>query len=136
VPTYEYVCEACAHELEAFQSISAPPLKKCPACGKARLKRKLGAGAGLIFKGSGFYITDYRSGDYKSKAEADSKAASGGKEGAAKEGAAKDGGGKESSGKDAAKTDAGKGAKSDAAPSSPPSGAPTPKDKKAKASKD
>lgn len=60
MPTYEYVCAKCGHELEAFQSIKDEPLKKCPACKKQGLKRKIGGGAGLIFKGSGFYITDYK----------------------------------------------------------------------------
>lgn len=60
MPTYEYVCAKCGHEMEAFQSIKAAPLKQCPACRKAGLKRKVGGGAGLIFKGSGFYLTDYK----------------------------------------------------------------------------
>jgi putative FmdB family regulatory protein len=60
MPTYEYTCTKCGHELEAFQSMKDAPLKKCPACGRAALRRKVGGGAGLIFKGSGFYITDYK----------------------------------------------------------------------------
>ncbi|MBA4138018.1 MAG: FmdB family transcriptional regulator [Opitutus sp.] len=60
MPTYEYVCAKCDHEMEAFHSMKDAPLKKCPACKKAGLKRKVGGGAGLIFKGSGFYITDYK----------------------------------------------------------------------------
>ncbi|MBI2511017.1 MAG: zinc ribbon domain-containing protein [Opitutae bacterium] len=60
MPTYEYVCTKCEHELEAFHSMKDEPLKKCPACKKPALKRKVGGGAGLIFKGSGFYITDYK----------------------------------------------------------------------------
>ena len=60
MPTYEYACTKCGHEMEAFQSMKDAPLKKCPACGKAALKRLVGGGAGLIFKGSGFYITDYK----------------------------------------------------------------------------
>jgi len=60
MPTYEYVCQSCGHEFEQFQSMNDAPLKKCPACGKPRLKRLVGGGAGLIFKGSGFYITDYK----------------------------------------------------------------------------
>jgi len=72
MPTYEYVCAKCGHELEAFQSMKDAPLTKCPACKKADLKRKVGGGAGLIFKGTGFYITDYKkkSGD---KQESSSK---------------------------------------------------------------
>lgn len=60
MPTYEYACTKCGHEMEAFQSMKDAPLKRCPACKKAALKRKVGGGAGLIFKGSGFYITDYK----------------------------------------------------------------------------
>lgn len=60
MPTYEYACAKCGHEMEAFQSMKDEPLKKCPACGKPALKRKVGGGAGLIFKGSGFYLTDYK----------------------------------------------------------------------------
>jgi putative FmdB family regulatory protein len=60
MPTYEYACQSCAHEFEQFQTMSAAPLKVCPQCGKKQLKRLVGGGAGLIFKGSGFYITDYK----------------------------------------------------------------------------
>ena len=60
MPTYEYVCQKCDHEFEQVQSMLDEPLKKCPACKKAGLKRLVGGGAGLIFKGSGFYITDYK----------------------------------------------------------------------------
>jgi len=60
MPTYDYVCDACGHEHAAFQSIKADPLKTCPACGEDRLRRRIGAGAGIIFKGSGFYETDYK----------------------------------------------------------------------------
>jgi putative FmdB family regulatory protein len=60
MPTYEYVCTKCGHEMEAFQSMKDEPLKKCPACKRQALKRKVGGGAGLIFKGTGFYITDYK----------------------------------------------------------------------------
>lgn len=72
MPTYEYHCDACQHDFEAFQSMSAAPIKKCPKCGKNKVKRLIGAGAGLIFKGSGFYITDYRDSGYQEKAKADS----------------------------------------------------------------
>ncbi|MFN3168839.1 MAG: FmdB family zinc ribbon protein [Phycisphaeraceae bacterium] len=75
MPTYDYVCDACKHEFEEFQSITAKPLKKCPECGKNKLRRLIGTGAGIIFKGSGFYETDYRSDSYKKseKAESESK---------------------------------------------------------------
>jgi putative FmdB family regulatory protein len=60
MPTYEYRCSNCEHEMEAFQSIKANPLKKCPACGEKTLQRLVGTGAGVIFKGSGFWETDYK----------------------------------------------------------------------------
>ena len=59
MPNYDYVCQSCNHEFEVFQQMTAAPLKKCPECG-GPVKRKIGTGAGLIFKGSGFYITDYK----------------------------------------------------------------------------
>ncbi|MEX0655807.1 MAG: zinc ribbon domain-containing protein [Phycisphaeraceae bacterium] len=71
MPTYDYRCEACDHEFEQFQSITANALRKCPACGKMKLRRLIGAGAGIIFKGSGFYETDYRSDSYKKQAKAE-----------------------------------------------------------------
>ncbi len=71
MPTYEYQCSACEHRFEEFQSITAAPLKKCPACGKRALERLIGTGGGIIFKGSGFYQTDYRTDSYKKGAEAD-----------------------------------------------------------------
>ena len=71
MPTYEYECNDCDHAFEKFQSITAKPTKKCPVCGKRKVRRLIGAGAALIFKGSGFYITDYRSEEYKSKAKAE-----------------------------------------------------------------
>ncbi|MEZ6049362.1 MAG: FmdB family zinc ribbon protein [Planctomycetaceae bacterium] len=73
MPTYDYKCGACEHEWEVFQSIKAKPVRKCPECGKLKAKRQIGPGAGIIFKGSGFYQTDYRSSSYKKAAAADSK---------------------------------------------------------------
>src|SRR6478672_8977534 len=78
MPTYEYKCAACGHKFEKFQSITAAPIKKCPGCGKNKAKRLIGTGAGLIFKGSGFYITDYRSEKYKEAAKKDTTATSSG----------------------------------------------------------
>src|SRR4051812_45371809 len=72
MPTYDYKCDACGHAFEQFQSMSAAPIRKCPKCGKLKVKRLIGTGAGLIFKGSGFYITDYRDQSYKDKAKAES----------------------------------------------------------------
>jgi putative FmdB family regulatory protein len=97
MPTYEYRCEKCQGTFELFQSMKDPPLEVCPkekclldTWGRGKVKRLLGTGAGLIFKGSGFYITDYRSPSYRESAK---------KESGAKEGGAKEGGG--------AKTDSG-----------------------------
>jgi putative FmdB family regulatory protein len=74
MPTYEYICENCGHRFEQPQSIKASPLRKCEKCGKMKLKRLIGAGSGVIFKGSGFYQTDYRSDSYK-KAQSQEKEA-------------------------------------------------------------
>jgi putative FmdB family regulatory protein len=78
MPTYEYKCVACGFEFERFQSIKAAPVKKCPECGKSKVKRLIGMGAGLLFKGSGFYITDYRGESYNKAAKADAAPTSGG----------------------------------------------------------
>lgn len=74
MPTYEYKCDACGFAFEKFHSITAAPVKKCPQCGKNKVQRLIGTGAGLIFKGSGFYITDYRDKGYQDKAKAESGA--------------------------------------------------------------
>ncbi|AQQ69921.1 putative regulatory protein, FmdB family [Limihaloglobus sulfuriphilus] len=71
MPTYDYMCEGCGYEFEKFQSMSASALRKCPECGKMKLKRLIGTGAGIIFKGSGFYETDYRSDSYKQAAKSE-----------------------------------------------------------------
>ena len=75
MPTYEYACPKCGHQFEQFQSMRDLPLKTCPKCGKSGLKRLIGGGAGLIFKGSGFYITDYKNKGMASAAAAESKPA-------------------------------------------------------------
>jgi len=71
MPTYEYRCQACEHQFELFQSITAPPERRCPRCGRLKLRRLIGPGAAILFKGSGFYKTDYRSPSYKKAADAD-----------------------------------------------------------------
>lgn len=70
MPTYDYECTKCGHQFEKFQAMSDPPVKTCPKC-RGKVKRLIGAGAGLLFKGEGFYITDYRSKDYKEKSKSD-----------------------------------------------------------------
>jgi putative FmdB family regulatory protein len=74
MPTYDYICDDCGHEFEAYESITAEPRKDCPACSRPRLRRKIGPGAAILFKGSGFYQTDYRSDSYKKAAQADKPA--------------------------------------------------------------
>jgi len=69
MPTYEYICQICQHRFEKFQSITAKPLQRCPKCGKNGLKKVIGSGAGILFRGSGFYQTDYRTQSYKKAAE-------------------------------------------------------------------
>jgi putative FmdB family regulatory protein len=65
MPTYDYICGACSHHAEIFHSMADKPREKCPACGKLKLERQIGLGGGVIFKGSGFYETDYRSDSYR-----------------------------------------------------------------------
>ncbi len=83
MPTYDYVCDGCGHAFELFQSMTEPVKRTCPKCKKKKLRRLIGAGGAIVFKGSGFYKTDYRSDSYKKGAEADSgggkKADGGGK---------------------------------------------------------
>jgi len=85
MPTYEYQCGACGHAFEQFQSITAAPIRKCPSCGGRKVKRLLGTGGALIFKGSGFYATDYRSSSYKEGAKKDAPPAPSGCEGCTKD---------------------------------------------------
>ena len=106
MPTYEYRCQK-GHEFEVFQRMSEPPVEKCVHCG-ARAERLLSAGAGILFKGSGFYITDYRSDSYKKAAEADK---SGGSKGADKDSGGKSadkGSGSKSADKSSKKSDSSK----------------------------
>jgi len=76
MPTYEYECDACEHKFEEFQSITADPLTKCPACKKKKVRRLFSTGGGILFKGSGFYTTDYRSDSYKKGASSAEKSSS------------------------------------------------------------
>ena len=102
MPTYEYECKKCGHQFEQFQSITAEPLTRCQKKGcRGRVRRLISSGAGLLFKGSGFYITDYRSDSYKKAEKADSKESSKKSEGAKTEGGKSDG---TSTSKEAAKS--------------------------------
>ena len=76
MPTYDYECGACGHAFELFQQITAHPVRKCPKCGSMKAKRLIGKGGAILFKGSGFYITDYRSDAYKQSASADKSSSS------------------------------------------------------------
>src|SRR3982751_3164677 len=103
MPTYEYHCEKCGKNFDAFQSMRDQPFSECgkencqlPEWGHGKVKRLLGTGAGMIFKGSGFYITDYRSSSYKSAAKADSGSSGGTSGSSEKGGGEKSGGGSES----------------------------------------
>ncbi|MCC5828310.1 MAG: hypothetical protein JJU36_02575 [Phycisphaeraceae bacterium] len=104
MPTYDYQCDACGHELELFQNITAKPIRKCPACGKLKLRRLIGIGAGVLFKGSGFYETDYRSEGYKKAAKAEQGGSTDSKDSTAKKDSAaesKTGGSDAKAGKEA-----------------------------------
>src|SRR5580704_12160716 len=74
MPTYDYICDECGHEFEAFESIMAQSRTECPECKLPKLRRKIGPGAAILFKGSGFYQTDYRSESYKKAEKADKSA--------------------------------------------------------------
>jgi len=73
MPTYDYSCKNCGHQWEVFHSMKQKPIRKCPECGKLKAERMIGSGGGIIFRGSGFYETDYRSDSYKKAATADKK---------------------------------------------------------------
>jgi len=104
MPTYDYECSECGARFELFQSITARPVRKCPRCGAQKARRLIGAGAGIIFKGSGFYQTDYRSDSYRKAAEKDKPASSD---------AASGGGGEKPSSKKKGRLEAGKADKED-----------------------
>lgn len=119
MPTYEYKCDACGHAFEQFQSIMADPVRRCPQCKKQKVKRLLSTGAGLIFKGSGFYITDYREAGYAEKAKADVGGdASGSGDSSGKSDGAKEGGGPKEA-KPETKAEAKSGGDAPAAPATP-----------------
>ena len=120
MPTYDYVCRNCDHEFELFQSMSAPVKRKCPECGKLKLERLIGIGSAVIFKGSGFYETDYRSESYKT---AEKKEKDGAKPKKKDDASGKDG---SSTKKDGSKVEPSK-AKKDASTSGPASGGKTDK---------
>jgi putative FmdB family regulatory protein len=92
MPTYQYRCNECRHEFTEFQSITADPLSTCPECGGA-VKRLISGGAGFLFKGDGFYTTDYRSENYKQAEKADRESSSSKADGGSKSDAGSDGGG-------------------------------------------
>ena len=101
MPTYDYECDACGHTEEVFQGINDAVLTKCPACGKKKYRRLFGSGAAIVFKGSGFYQTDYRSDGYKKAAAADKKPSDSGGSSDKKESKSKKSeGGKSKSGSD------------------------------------
>ncbi len=110
MPTYEYRCPE-GYEFELFQSMSAEPVATCPCCGKAS-QRLLSGGAGLLFKGEGFYITDYRSAEYKEKAKADSGGGSSASSSGGSSGSTKDGGSGSSGGSSGASSSSGSGSSS------------------------
>jgi len=107
MPTYEYRCAACKHEFELFQSMSESAKRKCPKCGKLSLERLIGTGAAVLFKGGGFYETDYRSESYKKAAEAEKKGTTGDAKPDAKSGAAPESKPKKSDPKKGSNPDAG-----------------------------
>jgi len=110
MPTYEYECASCNKTFELFQPITAKPVRRCPACGTRKVRRLISAGAGILFHGSGFYQTDYRSEEYKAKAKADSAtptpstADSGAKDSASKDSSSKDSSSKDSGSKHGSKS--------------------------------
>jgi putative FmdB family regulatory protein len=123
MPTYEYVCPKCGHEFEQFQPMSDAPLKRCPKCKKLGLKRLVGRGAGLIFKGTGFYITDYKK-TAGPKEGGEGKAAAGETKAAAAESKPAAAEGKPAAAKPAGGEGKGSGGSAKSSPGSPGSSAP------------
>ena len=123
MPTYEYECLACGHRFEKFQSMSDPLLKTCPECKAKKLKRLIGTGAGLLFKGEGFYITDYRSKGYQEKAKSEGKGGESGGSGGESGGGASSGGSGDSAASGAAPSTGASGAKESSGGSSGGKGA-------------
>jgi putative FmdB family regulatory protein len=113
MPTYDYICDACGHEFEAYESIKSESQRTCPVCKENKLRRKIGAGAAILFKGSGFYQTDYRSESYKKSAKADQPPDSSSKPDSAKSDSPKN----ESAKKESARSDS---ARSDSAKADSP----------------
>jgi putative FmdB family regulatory protein len=131
MPTYEYECKSCGHRFEKFQSIKAAAIKTCPQCGKNAAQRLISAGAGIIFKGSGFYITDYRDSSYKEKAKAESgDTKSGDSKSADSSAAPATGGDSKSKTEGAPKADAKPASKAEGKPAPKAEAKPAPKSKK------
>lgn len=105
MPTYQYRCNECSHEFSEFQSITADPLSTCPECGGA-VQRLISGGAGFLFKGEGFYTTDYRSENYKKAEKADTESASSKSEGSKSDGSKSDGAGSSDASGDKSKSEA------------------------------
>ncbi|MCY3773356.1 MAG: zinc ribbon domain-containing protein [Gemmatimonadetes bacterium] len=123
MPTYQYRCNKCRHEFSEFQSITADPLSTCPECGGA-VKRLISGGAGFLFKGDGFYTTDYRSENYKQAEKADRESSSsksdGGSDGSKSDAKSSGGGSSDASGSgDKSKSEASPKADSSSGPSGP-----------------
>ena len=116
MPTYDYECDACGHAWELFQKITDDPEKKCPECKKKKARRLFGTGAAIMFKGSGFYETDYRSDSYKKGAEADKKAKSDSSDSKGDSSKSKSGKGDSSSAKSETKASKSESKKSDSKP--------------------
>jgi putative FmdB family regulatory protein len=118
MPTYDYICDSCGHEFEAYESIKADPQTVCPECTETTLRRKIGAGAAILFKGSGFYQTDYRSESYKKGAAADKSSESKSSESKSSESKSSESKSSESKSSESKSSDTSSKPKSEAKPSS------------------